>query len=283
MEFSEKEAHAKINLTLSIKGKREDGYHTLETVMQEISLADRVRVEKTEEGITFSCDDSALPTDEHNLCVKAAKAYFAHTGVAGGCAISLEKKIPYGTGLGGGSSDAAAVLLALDELYPAEADLMGIAAGIGADVPFFLAGGTALCTGIGEEVTPLWFPGKEGLWCVIAKKGKSLSTPAVYAAFDALGPRKRGPSYAQLAEAMTWGAPEAVYPFLYNDLEEAAVSLEPKIRDLIQYLQTFGAEAAQMTGSGSAVFALFREREKAAWAAANAKQSGAETHLCRLI
>ena len=275
-------AHAKINLTLTVTGKRQDGYHTLATIMQEISLADRLIVEKQAEGICLVCDDPRLPTDEKNLCVKAAQAFFRHTGVPGGAEIKLEKKIPSGAGLGGGSSDAAAVLKALADLYRAEADLTGIAAEIGADVPFFLTGGTCLCTGIGEVVTPLYFPGKTGLWCVVAKEAEGLSTPAVYGAFDDLKkPDSMGPE--AMVEAMTWGAPEAIYPFLSNDLEGAAFSLMPKIRETRTYLKIMGAEVAQMTGSGSAVFALFRDRDVAAWAAANVKKRGAETFLCTLL
>ena len=278
----EKLAHAKINLTLSVTGKRQDGYHTLATVMQEISLADRLTVEKQASGIGFVCDDPRLPGDETNLCVKAAKAYLSAAGDPGGVSIRLEKKIPWGAGLGGGSSDAAAVLSALAELYPADADLSGLAAKIGADVPFFLTGGTCLCTGIGEEVTPLYFPGKTGLWCVIAKEAEGLSTPAVYCAYDEK-PRTSEIRAQDMIEAMTWGAPEAIFPFMTNDLEDAAFSLAPKIRETRTYLKVMGAEAAQMTGSGSAVFALFRDRDAAAWAAANVKKKGAETFLCTLL
>ncbi len=276
------QAHAKINLTLAVTGKREDGYHTLATVMQEISLCDRLTVEKRDAGIEFTCDDPRLPTDETNLCVKAAKAYLAAAGEPGGAFIGLEKKIPFGAGLGGGSSDAAAILTALAKLYPADPDPAALALGIGADVPFFLTGGTCLCTGIGEVVTPLYFPGKIGLWCVVAKEAEGLSTPAVYQAYDKK-PKSGGIAVQDMIEAMTWGAPEAIFPFLKNDLEDAAISLSPKIRETRTYLKIMGAEAAQMTGSGSAVFALFRDRDAAAWAAANVKKRGAETFLCTLI
>lgn len=279
----QREAHAKINLTLAVTGKREDGYHTLATVMQEISLADTLRAEKKAAGVTLVCSDPALPTDDGNLCVKAARAYLNAVGQPGGVSLLLEKRIPSGAGLGGGSSDAAATLLMLSELYPSEADLLALAASLGADVPFFLAGGTCLCTGIGEIVQPLFFPGKEQLWCVVAKEGESLSTPAVYHAYDGLESKPLHDPVQNLVEAMTWGDPEAVYPFLFNDLERAAYVLQPEIRDLRTYLKALGADATQMTGSGSAVFGLFRDKSTAAWAAANVKKRGAQTFLCRLL
>ena len=282
MDKIEREAHAKINLTLAVTGKREDGYHTLSTVMQEISLCDTLVLEKAD-GVSLAVTGSDLAAGEDNLCVKAAKLFFRETGIRGGVAMKLDKRIPTGAGLGGGSSDAAAVLSGLSQLYEAEADLYAMAVGLGADVPFFLAGGTCLCTGIGEILTPLYFPGKAGLWCVIAKGKAGLSTPSVYAAYDALPPKGRSASPQGIAEAMTWGAPEAIFPFLVNELEEAAFRLLPEIREWRSYLKVLGAEAALMTGSGSAVFGLFREREAAAWAAANVKDRGAETFLCRLI
>ena len=279
----QREAHAKINLTLAVTGKRKDGYHTLATVMQEISLADTLRAEKAQEGVSLVCSDPALPTDEGNLCVKAARAYLAAAGEPGGVKLTLEKKIPSGAGLGGGSSDAAATLLLLSELYPADADLCSLAVSLGADVPFFLAGGTCLCTGIGEVLRPLYFPGKEQLWCVVAKESEGLSTPEVYRAYDELENKPEHDPAQNIVEAMTWGDPEAVYPFLSNDLERAAYVLRPEIRELRTYLKALGAEATQMTGSGSAVFGLFRDKNSAAWAAANVKKRGALTFLCTLL
>ncbi|MBR2615738.1 MAG: 4-(cytidine 5'-diphospho)-2-C-methyl-D-erythritol kinase, partial [Clostridia bacterium] len=128
-------AYAKINLTLSITGKRADSYHTLESVMQEISLADTLHLKKIPQGILIDCDRPGIPCDEKNLCHKAARAYFESSGVCGGMHITLKKCIPDGAGMGGGSSDAAAVLRGLSVLYPAEISLPEIAVKIGADVP----------------------------------------------------------------------------------------------------------------------------------------------------
>lgn len=279
----ERKAYAKINLTLAVTGKRPDGYHTLASVMQEITLCDLIRAEKAPEGIHFRCDEPSLPADEKNLCVRAAKAYLDAAGNPGGVTLELEKKIPAGAGLGGGSSDAASTLTLLSELYPADVDLFALAAALGADVPFFLTGGTCLCTGIGEIVQPLFFPAKEALWCVVAQEDAPLSTPAVYKAYDELAPERERPSITEVVEAMTWGDPEAVYPFLFNDLEAPAYTLMPGIRETRNYLKALNADATLMTGSGSAVFALFRQQELAAWAAANIKKKGAKTFLCRLI
>lgn len=279
----QREAHAKINLTLAVRGKREDGYHDLATIMQEISLADVLSAEKTEAGVTLVCDDPSLPTDDANLCVKAARLYLEAAGEPGGVALTLTKKIPSGAGLGGGSSDGAATLALLSELYPAEAELAPLAEKLGADVPFFLTGGTCLCTGVGEIVQPLYFPGKSALWCVVAQGEKGLSTPAVYRAYDEAGGIGKHFSTQDMAEAMTWGDPAAIYPLLFNDLEAPAYILLPEIRTLRDYLRSMGAEATQMTGSGSAVYGLFRDRDGAAWAAANVKNKGYKTFLCRLL
>ena len=167
-------APAKINLTLGITGLRSDGYHLLESIMQTVSLADTLIFEKIPAGILLSCNKSHIPTDERNLCCKAAKKYFDAAGISGGIKIDLIKCIPDGAGMGGGSSDAAQVLKAMQVFYPAEVDLLEIAASLGADVPFFLEGGTVLCSGIGEVLEPLSLPQKNALFCVVTKPTEGL-------------------------------------------------------------------------------------------------------------
>lgn len=151
-------AFAKINLGLEILGKREDGYHLLRSGMQSISLADELILTKTEEeGIRLRCDRPSLPTDERNLAVRAALSLFRHCELKGGVQIELRKEIPEEAGLGGGSADAAAVLRALRSLYAlplSDAELRALALPLGADVPFLVAGGTALAEGIGEQLSP---------------------------------------------------------------------------------------------------------------------------------
>ena len=153
-------APAKINLSFEIKGRRADGFHEIETLMTPISLADRLTLEVTpsdDNGIEFSCDDPSLPIGEDNLVVRAAKLFREATKLGAGIRIVLEKKIPHGAGLGGGSSDAASTLLGLNELFGAgltDDDLLELAARLGSDVPFFIVRSAAVCRGRGEIVTP---------------------------------------------------------------------------------------------------------------------------------
>src|ERR1051325_6655923 len=150
---------AKINLSFQIKGRRDDGFHEIETLMAPISLTDQLIIErgKMGGGIEFACDDSSLPGDEENLCVKAAKIFQEATKIESGIQIALAKKIPHGAGLGGGSSDAAATLLGLNELFGTKLDqksLINLAVQIGSDVPFFIGSSAAICRGRGEIVEP---------------------------------------------------------------------------------------------------------------------------------
>ncbi len=266
------EAFAKINLFLAVTGKRADGYHEIDTVMQRIGLADTVTLEKAPEGIAFVCDDPSLPTDEKNLCVKAAKAYFAAAGTPGGVSIALEKRIPAGAGLGGGSADAAAVLQGLAALFPAGIDLAAVALSAGADVPFCLEGRTARCRGLGDLITPLEFPGKERLFALVAKGKASLSTAAVYTRRDETP--LDGRSAEGMLTALSKGDPEAVRAALFNGLEDAAASLLPEIRALSSIMAAYGAKDPLMTGSGAAVFSLFESREKAEVVASLLRQDG---------
>ena len=227
-------AFAKINLSLSVTGVREDGMHTLRTVMQTVSLCDTVEASRAD-GLTFSCSVPSL-AGESNLCVRAAKAFFGETGLAPGVSLRLEKRIPTGAGLGGGSADAAAVLRLLNRLYGeplSEEALYPLAAGLGADVPFCLHGGKCLCTGVGEELTPL--PDGETLYLVIAKGRGSLSTAEMYHRLD-----------EDFAET------DAL-----NQFEPIAEALLPEIRAVREALRSAGGGGARMTGSGSALFAFF--------------------------
>ncbi len=277
-------AYAKINLTLSITGKREDGYHTLQTVMQEISLADTLTLSKIPSGIVICCDRDGIPTDEKNLCYKAAKRYLDAANIAGGVHITLRKSIPDGAGMGGGSSDAAAVLKGLYALYPATVPLSEIALSVGADVPFFLSGKTAFCEGIGEEVTPLSFPSKGAVFCVAAKNCPGLSTPKIYALFDAMTQESKEASpFDSIQNAFASKTPNSIFSLLQNDLELPAISLRPEIAQLKASLLSLGADAAMMTGSGSAVFGLFQDEQKARAAAQELKKTCTDAHFCVLL
>lgn len=256
-------AYAKVNLTLAVGEKRPDGYHEVVSVMQRVSLCDTLTAEQTREGITLTCSDPALPSGEENLAHRAASLFFRETGIAGGAALTLEKRIPSQAGLGGGSSDAASVLLALRKLYvPAlpDTELETMAAALGSDVPFFIRGGTQLATGRGEVLLPL--PPLTDGWFVIVKPTESFSTPAMYRRLDELPPACTPP-----LPPLQGGLP-ALAAGLFNRFE-AAIPAGSAVWDIKVRLAAHGALASLLSGSGSAVFGLF-DTETAARAAVEA-------------
>lgn len=256
-------AYAKVNLTLAVGEKRLDGYHEVVSVMQRVSLHDTLTAEQTREGITLTCSDPALPSGEENLAHRAASLFFRETGIAGGAALTLQKRIPSQAGLGGGSSDAASALLALRKLYaPALSDteLETMAAALGSDVPFFIRGGTQLATGRGEVLSPL--PPLTDGWFVIVKPTESFSTPAMYRRLDELPPACTPP-----LPPLQGGLP-ALAAGLFNRFE-AAIPAGSAVWDIKARLAAYGALASLLSGSGSAVFGLF-DTETAARAAVEA-------------
>ena len=256
-------AYAKVNLTLAVGEKRPDGYHEVVSVMQRVSLHDTLTAEQTREGITLTCSDPALPSGEENLVHRAASLFFRETGIAGGAALTLEKRIPSQAGLGGGSSDAASALLALRKLYaPAlpDTELETMAAALGSDVPFCIRGGTQLATGRGEVLSPL--PPLTDGWFVIVKPTESFSTPAMYRRLDELPPACTPP-----LPPLQDGLP-ALAAGLFNRFE-AAIPAGSAVWDIKARLAAHGALASLLSGSGSAVFGLF-DTETAARAAVEA-------------
>ncbi len=244
-------AYAKVNLTLAVGEKRPDGYHEVVSVMQRVSLCDTLTAEQTREGITLTCSNPALPSGEENLAHRAASLFFRETGIAGGAALTLEKRIPSQAGLGGGSSDAASALLALRKLYaPALSDteLETMAAALGSDVPFFIRGGTQLATGRGEVLSPL--PPLTDGWFVIVKPTENFSTPAMYRRLDELPPACTPP-----LPPLQGGLP-ALAAGLFNRFE-TAIPAGSAVWDIKARLAAYGALAALLSGSGSAVFGLF--------------------------
>ncbi len=249
-------APAKINLSLRILGKRPDGYHELETLMVPIRLADEVEVTLVPgHEVSVACNDPEIPTGRENLCVKAVEAFREETGIAHGIAISLMKRIPHGAGLGGGSSDAAAVLNALNELFDqplVPEELLMLAASLGSDVPFFLHGGAAWCRGRGEILEDA--PPVPDRTLLLIKPPFPVPTAWAYGRYAALmespdpllHPRKEE---SQSLEGIT----------IANDLEAPVFSkyiLLPVMKDWL--LEQSGVESAFMTGSGSTMVAVIR-------------------------
>lgn len=283
-------AFAKINLGLEILGKRGDGYHLLRSGMQTVSLADELILTKTEEeGIRLRCDRPSLPTDERNLAVRAAFSLFRHCELKGGVQIELRKEIPEEAGLGGGSADAAAVLRALRSLYAlplSDAELRALALPLGADVPFLVAGGTALAEGIGEQLSPL--PPLPPCELVVVKPPFGSSTKEVYAALtlSAMAPWEQ-PDVTLLKNALRGQNLTLLGASLQNALERPAMELKPELIDYKRFLTGSGALGAAMSGSGAALYALFAadERDKALACIAAGQQQFPEAafFLCRPV
>ena len=252
-------APAKINLSLDVVGRRKDGYHLLSTVMQSLELADRVTVglDMDTVGIRLTCSKPGIPLDRRNTAWRAAHSFMAAIGLEAGVTIDLEKKIPVSAGLAGGSSDAAAVLFALDQLLPGRLTrnrLFKLAGSIGADVPFCLQGATVLCEGIGDKLTLL--PPLDQIPVLLCKPDFGLSTPWVFKRLDLdnLGSRPDQP--AILADLQAHDLP-GLGLHTANVLESVSMPAHPVLQDLKHMLKNAGAAAALMSGSGPTVFGLF--------------------------
>lgn len=270
MIILQKEAYAKLNLTLDVLGKRPDGYHDLQSVMTCVSLSDTVTIRlDTGNAWRVRSDCPQIPQDEDNLCWKAAKAYFQAAGIPPqGLDVFLEKRIPSQAGMAGGSTDAAAVLQLLNSHYAAlsETALLALAACVGSDVPFCLFGGTALAEGRGEILTRL--PDLPKYLCfVLVKPNFSVSTPALFRAIDACCSVRR-PDTAAMCRAIDEKNSVAIGQLLENVFEQPIVNHYPIVETIRQQLLSHAALGARLTGTGSVVFGIFDCMEKAKQAAA---------------
>ncbi|MGH9844713.1 MAG: 4-(cytidine 5'-diphospho)-2-C-methyl-D-erythritol kinase [Blastocatellia bacterium] len=268
---------AKINWTLDILGRRADGYHELRTLLQTVSLADELTFEPVRQGIEIVCDHPDVPCDETNLVHRAARLLRQFTGIEKGVRIRIEKRLPVAAGIGGGSSNAAATLIALQRLWNvrlAPRDLFSLGAKLGADVPFFFLGGTALGVGRGDEVYPVADIRVDHLLLVNA--GIQVSTKEVY---GNLPPDLTNPggvikmplsseaAYAALAQ------PDEL-PVLHNDLENTVFARHPLLAEIKRRLGQAGARGVLMSGSGSTVFAIFDSEETRSMARRDLDETG---------
>ena len=256
-------APAKINLSLKILGRRNDGFHELDTLIAPISLYDGLRIDKGRHGIKFRCDDPSVPHGDDNLAVRAAKAFFETTKIEPAISIELKKKIPHGAGLGGGSSDAASVLLALNELFQAKLSreaLTEIAEPIGSDVPFFLFQSAALCKGHGEMVSPVKL--KRQFSILLLKPAFAVSTAWAYSRWK----------YSREMPGIRYVAQEWADQNFVNDLERPVFEKFVFLAQLKMWLLSQSeVGAALMSGSGSTMFAVMREDADADSVAKRAK------------
>ena len=257
-------AYAKINLTLDIVGKREDGYHNIDSVFQSVGLFDTVKVEKSDK-ILVVCDGVE---EEKNTAFAAAHEFFGFTGISGGAKIEIEKRIPMLSGLGGGSADAAAVIIALDRIYKTnlkKQELVTIAMSCGADVPFCISGGTARVSGIGEKITEM--PEISGLWAVIVKHGEKKSTADMYKKIDNITDIKLYTE--EFVKHALNGEKEMAISGVGNAF--SAVFDDDGVLKILSELKPIGAA---LSGSGPACFAVFRCEMEAKAAAQKLTDSG---------
>lgn len=283
------EARAKINLTLDVTGKREDGYHLVKMVMQSVDLHDDVRVtvvrgEKKPRGIVLSCSLPFLPTDSSNLAYRAAELFYKETGTTlETCEIFIEKRIPIAAGLAGGSTDAAAVLRALNQLHDTGLSrdrLCEIGLKLGADVPYCLRGGTMLAEGIGEKLTQL--ADMSHCYVVLCKPPFAVSTKEVYQEIDSV-PLTQRPDTDGMIKALESCDYKGVCGRLMNVMETVTATKRRQIGEIRAVLRENGADATLMSGSGPTVYGLFSDRTAADAAATVLARRFSETFLTETV
>ena len=273
-------ANAKINLSLDVLRRRENGYHDVELIFNEISLSDTVTVSlRDDKKIVLTCDDLTLPTDERNIAYRSAELFFRESKTNYGADIDIKKRIPHGAGLAGGSADAAAVLKALNSLTGnpfSQEKLMEIGVSLGADVPFCIMGGSALAEGIGEILTPL--PKLEGITYVLAKPKESISTKWVYENLN-LNERPENLCVQAVAEGIRRGDLEMIFKNAGNIMESVTAQKVPVINDIKRCFIENGAEISLMSGSGTTTFGVFKDAEKAEKAAQEVRKYTDEVYI----
>ncbi|HPY85446.1 MAG TPA: 4-(cytidine 5'-diphospho)-2-C-methyl-D-erythritol kinase [Ruminococcus flavefaciens] len=272
---------AKVNLALDVTEKLPNGYHNIKSVFQTVGLYDEITVELTDEGISLTCEvpeefatADPIPCDERNIAYKAAKLFLEENGMTSGCNISIKKGIPSQAGMGGGSTDAAAVIYCLSRLTGKSLEHTER---LGADVPFFLTGGTAYVEGIGEKITPIADYSDRIL--VIAKGSQGVSTAEAYRAVESLEAPVH-PEAEKLAETIKV-SPDEAYRF-FGNLFQQAVQLE-EVDSIISIMLNKDALKANMTGSGSAVFGLFETVEQAELCAEKLRKMGFFSAVCKTV
>lgn len=255
-------AYAKVNLFLEIVKRRDDGYHELETILQTINLYDELELSPQPQSISLTCNLSYLPTDERNLAYRAAKLLKEKTGTNQGINIKLNKQIPIGAGLGGGSSDAASVLLGCNRIWGCKltySDLAEFGMQLGMDVPFFLRGGTALAVGRGEQIiqqipTP-------SLELIIVYPNFPVSTASVYKNLDIHNIGKKQDSNL-IVTALNTRNIEEISHLLFNRLESSTFHLYPQLTEIKDVLKKAGCLGVLLSGSGSAIFGIAKTEQE---------------------
>lgn len=265
----EKKSPCKVNLLLNILGKRPDGFHELESVMHQVNLCDELRFTRSASGIQLTCSDPTLPTDSSNLVHRAAAAFVGAAGIKDGIGIHLEKRIPIEAGLGGGSSNAAVTLLALNERFDgvlSAPQIHDIAASLGSDVPFFLQSGPALASGRGEQIKPLDpFPSLRGAAFLLIYPGFGVATAWAYRELARFPGELHGSAgrAQKLITSLCVSNVRAAGSQFYNSLESPVFEKYPLLAIYQEFLRTEGAAGTLMSGSGSTTFAIADSEDSA--------------------
>ncbi|MCM0649756.1 4-(cytidine 5'-diphospho)-2-C-methyl-D-erythritol kinase [Clostridium swellfunianum] len=276
-------AYAKINISLDVVGKREDGYHLLRMIMQNIDLYDLININKAKSGINISSNKPYIPTDERNLAYKAAKLFMDKYDIQGGVDISIRKNIPVAAGLAGGSTDAAAVLKGMRSIFEINIDneeLMELGLKIGADVPYCILGGTALCEGIGEKITQLKSFSNHIM--IVVKPSFGVSTKEVYQGLD-ISKIYKHPDTERLIQAVENNDLKYVCNNMKNILENVTLRKHGILKDIKNEMIRMGALGTMMSGSGPTIFSFFDDMVKAQHCFEKFKTRYNETFITRTI
>ncbi|MGL4730731.1 MAG: 4-(cytidine 5'-diphospho)-2-C-methyl-D-erythritol kinase [Clostridium sp.] len=276
-------AYGKINISLDVVGKRKDGYHMLRMIMQTVDIYDELSFEKQKKDISISCNKRYLPVDENNLVYKAINLFRKKYNISSGVKVNIIKNIPVAAGMAGGSADAAATLRAMRDMFKKEVsdeELMELGLQIGADVPYCILGGTALCEGIGEVITKLK-PFKDKI-LVVVKPNFGVSTKDVYKALD-INKVHKHPETEKLIKAMENNNLKYVANNMKNILENVTIGKYTLIKTIKEDMVKEGALGAMMSGSGPTVFAFFDDMLKAQKCYDKLKDKYKECYITRTI
>lgn len=279
MDIIKMKAYAKVNLSLDITGKRSNGYHEVEMIMQQITLYDEVTISKKEKGITISTDCVFVPSNHKNIAYKIAEDVMNRYKITSGIHIDIKKIIPVAAGLAGGSADAAAVIEGLNDLFELQMtkeEMQAIAVKHGADIPFCIEGGAAVARGIGEDLEVI--PSLKKTWLVLCKPSIGVSTKEVYGQLQ-LDAIKRHPDTPALIEAMTRNDYRFIAKEMYNVLEEVTSRNYPVIHTIEKKMREYGAMGTMMSGSGPTVFGIFKNYKSALNAKKNLKRRNKQVFL----
>lgn len=281
MEAIRRKARAKINISLDVLGKRADGYHEVKMIMQQVDLYDEVEIREIETGIVLESNCEFIPKDQSNIAYQAAKMMQEQYKIHKGVYIYINKQIPVAAGLAGGSTDGAAVILGLNELWNLGAsreELMTHSLALGADVPFCILEGAALAEGIGEKLTPI--KGLEYAWVVLCKPNLCVSTAEVYKSLQ-LEKLEEHPNTDKLLMAMENNDIQTIGENLHNVLEQVTEKMHPIVKDIKRRMMEYNAMGSLMSGSGPTVYGLYKDYYKARSACENLSKVYKQTYVVK--